>query len=172
VTAIEARDPPKSLKWPAKSVATILAIAYLLSVMGFYLNVSWQDPSLPSIISRNADITNPGTSIIMIATVNSNIPHAANILSACLIGTVFSAANTTLYVASRTLFGLARGMDTRGPWCTRLISTFGTTNPKTNVPQRAVLFSVLSVIWIPWVHAGSDFSDQWVSSLKVLVAQL
>jgi amino acid transporter len=166
VTAIEARDPPKSLKWPAKSVATILMVAYVLSVMGFYLNVSWQDPSLPSMISRNAGLTKPGTSIIMIATVNSNIPHAANILNGCLIGTVFSAANTTLYVASRTLFGIARGMDTRGSWCSRQISTFGTTNPKTNVPQRAVLFSVLSVIWIPWIHAGLDFSDQWVRSIK------
>jgi yeast amino acid transporter len=164
VTALEAKDPPKSLKWPAKSVATILTCVYLFSVLSFYLNVSWEDDSLPSMFSRSTRDATLGKSIIMIATTNSGIPVAPGFLNVCLIGAVFSAANTTLYVASRTLFGIAKGLDPRNEdsWLERKFSCFGATNPDSKVPQRAVMLSVACGVWLAWVHVGSNFNDQWV----------
>ena len=164
MTALEAKDPANSLKWPAKSVATILAFGYLLSVLSYYLNVSWEDETLPSMFSRSSRDATLGKSIIMIATTNSGIPIAPGFLNICLIGAVFSAANTTLYVASRTLFGIAKGLDPRNEdsWFERKLSCFGATNPNSKVPQRAVLLSVACGIWLAWVHVGSNFNDQWV----------
>jgi amino acid transporter len=134
-----------------------------LSVLGFYLNVSWQDPLLPSMSSRAKGETSSGTSIVIIATANANIPGLPGFLNGCLIVTVFSAANTTLYVASRTLFGLTKGMKPNGPALSKWFYRLGTTNPSTKVPSWAVLFSALAFVWLPWVHAASDYSDQQVN---------
>jgi amino acid transporter len=163
VTAIEAKDPPGSLKWPAKSVAAILFVAYLLSVLGFYLNVSWQDSSLPSMATRTSHQTLSGSSILIIAVNNSQIAGLPGFLNAALLLTVFSAANTTIYVASRTLFGLARSLDSSDGVMSRIFSHLGTTSPLTSVPAWAVMASAASFIWLPWLHAGLNYSDQSVS---------
>ncbi|CZR51483.1 uncharacterized protein PAC_01359 [Phialocephala subalpina] len=160
VTAIEAKDPPGSLKWPAKSVAAILWIGYIFSVLGFYLNVSWQDSSLPSMVIRESQQTLSGSSILIIAANNSKIPGLPGFLNGALLLTVFSAANTTIYVASRTLFGLAKGLDCDGGATSRIFSHLGTTWPLTNVPAWAVVASAVSFIWLPWLHAGLNYGDQ------------
>jgi amino acid permease len=163
VTAIEARDPSKSLKRPSRSIAIILAVAYLLSVLGFYLNVSWQDPSLPSMSSRANQHTTSGTSVVLIATGKSNIPGLSKFLNGCLIMAVFSAANTTLYVASRTLFGLTKTIKPGGPALSKLLYRLGTTNPSTRVPSWAVVVSALAFVWLPVTHVASNFSDRRVN---------
>jgi len=87
-------------------------------------------------------------------------------LNVCLIMTVFSAANTTLYVSSRTLFGLARDLNYQGALWSRWSSLLGTTNPSTRVPAFAVILSAVSFLFLPFVHAGLDYSDQWVSKVN------
>ena len=52
VTALEAKDPRKSIKYPAKLIAWLTAAIYFLSALGFYLNVAWNDASLPSLSGR------------------------------------------------------------------------------------------------------------------------
>jgi len=54
VTALEAKDPRKSLKYPAKLIAWLTAAIYFLSALGFYLNVAWNDASLPTLSGRVA----------------------------------------------------------------------------------------------------------------------
>jgi len=163
VTAIEAKDPPGSLKWPAKSVSAILCVAYFFSILGFYLNVSWQDSALPSMVISTSHQTLSGSSILIIAVNNSRIQGLPGFLNAALLLTVFSAANTTIYVASRTLFGLARSLDSSGGAMSRIFSHLGTTSPLTYVPAWAVVASAMSFIWLPWLHAGLNYTDQSVS---------
>lgn len=54
VTALEAKDPRKSLKYPAKLIAWLTTAIYFLSALGFYLNVAWTDPLLPTLSGRVA----------------------------------------------------------------------------------------------------------------------
>ncbi|KAH7403387.1 amino acid permease-domain-containing protein [Cadophora sp. MPI-SDFR-AT-0126] len=156
VTALEAKDASKALKWPAKYVALIVSVAYFFSVLGFYLNVSWQDPALPSMATRATGGTATGASILLIAASHSGIPNLAGFINISLMVTVFSAANTTLYVASRTLFGLARELNPEGSAWRKSICVYGTTHAKTFVPVRAMMLSAILFIWLPWVHVGAD----------------
>src|SRR6266536_4385778 len=111
VAALEAANPQRSLRWPpTRYIARVLLVGYFVIVFMLYLNVSWQDPLLVSLPKRN---TSP-SSIVMIAAMNAKIPMLPGFLNGCLIMAVVSAANTTLYVASRTLYGLTRGLRDNG----------------------------------------------------------
>lgn len=113
--------------------------------------------------TRTSQETLSGSSILIIAVKESQIPGLPGFLNAALLLTVFSAANTTIYVASRTLFGLAKSLNPNGGWMSRTFSHLGTTIPLTNVPAWAVVVSAASFIWLPWLHAGLNYGDQSVS---------
>ena len=149
VTALEANRPRKSLKYPATLTAWITAAIYFFSALAFYLNVGWQDPSLPGLPDRIAQgnlTATPSTngtqstqsqSIVVIALRHANIPTLIDFFNGCLILAVLSAANTALYVASRTLFGVTREInpnDKHWGW----ISKFSETTSKRRVGDGRV----------------------------------
>jgi amino acid transporter len=164
------RNSGNSLKYPAKLIAWITALIYFLSAFSYYMNVSWLDPSLPGLGSRDNAATflnrtqaagnstampsmkTPRTnSIVVIALDNAGLPALAGFVNGCLIVAVLSAANTALYVASRTLFGLTKaiGPDSRfWGW----FSVFSTTTPGRRVPAPALFISALAFCWIPFLH--------------------
>ena len=120
VTALEAKEPRKSLKYPAKLIAWLTTTIYFLSALGFYLNVPWFDPALPALSGRvmhGTTVFSPNTnstqtsSVLVIAVLNASIPTLPGFINGCLVMAVLSAANTALYVSSRTLFGLTREID-------------------------------------------------------------
>lgn len=162
VVALEAKDPDHSLLWwPTKHIARIVLLVYFFSAFMFYLNVSWQDSALVSFPEIN---TSPA-SIIMIAATNSEISVLPGLLNGCLIMTVLSAANTALYVASRTLYALTRGLKHNGSQLDKFIARLATTHT-TGVPTWSLMVSaVIFGIWLPWVHSGTNYQDQAVSSL-------
>ncbi|KAF4634110.1 hypothetical protein G7Y89_g4002 [Cudoniella acicularis] len=156
VTAVEAKDPRSSLRFPAQWIAYITAFIYLFSVIVLNLNISWTDVRLPSLTSRehqlnidSASPTNTSTAIVILAVKDAGLEHLAGFFNVCLILAILSAANTSLYVSSRTLFGLGKEWNS-AKWYHRL----GTTHPGNKVPVWALLASTLAFCWIPFVHLG------------------
>jgi len=168
VTALEAKNPKQSLKYPAKLIAWLTATIYFFSALGFYLNVRWTDPLLPSLSGRIAHGTltvAPSTNttetnaIVVIAVLNANLPTLPGFLNGCLIMAVLSASNTALYVASRTLFGLTREVDPNDNYWW-WISKLSTTTHDRKVPAAALFTSVLAFCWVPFLHLTKSYSDQ------------
>ena len=142
----------------------------------------WDDPNLPrlswpnhsdtsgtsdSVVgSESADATS--NSAFVIAASNSEIGGhqvLADSITVCLLITALTAANTALYVASRTLFSLTTGIEAgpNSPWITKFLAYFGKTNGH-KVPIRAlaasscfswVLFLYLSNKHAPTIAAVS-----------------
>lgn len=165
ITALEAANAGKALKWPPTTqIAKVLFVLYLSGVFFFCLNVSWKDPSLISLPKR----TSGPSSIAMIAVINANIPGLPGFLNACLILAILSTANTSLYVASRALYGLTRherGPGTNNSLFDKVLCNLGTTNSR-GVPMWALIASAsLFGTWLPFVHSFSGYKDQGVCYL-------
>lgn len=179
VTALEAINQ-KSLKFPAKWIAYLTTITYIISIIGFYLNVSWLDPALPSLLGRKNETmigtnlsnstlqtvanstTMRGSTIIIISTLEAKIPVLPDILNFGLIVAVLSTSNTSLYVASRTLYGLTQGVNPKDPlwgW----LSIFSRTTPETKIPAFALLFSAFAFCWVPFLRFSRSLTNQEVS---------
>ncbi len=172
VTAVEAKDPQRSLKYPAKLIAWLTATIYFFSALGFYLNVRWTDillPSLPGRIDHGSLTIAPSTNstktgaVVVIAVQNAKIPSLPGFLNGCLIMAVLSASNTALYVASRTLYGLTREVDPDDKYW-GWISKLSTTTHKRRVPAAALFTSVFAFCWVPFLHLTKSYSDQDVSN--------
>lgn len=179
VTALEAIDQ-KSLKFPAKWIAYLTTATYVISVIGFYLNTSWLNPALPPLEGRkgetitgttlpnstfqivaNSTITR-SSAILIISTLEAHVPTLPDILNFGLIIAVLSTSNTSLYVASRTLYGLTRGVHSKNKtwgW----LSIFSRTTPKTNIPAFALLFSAFAFCWVPFLRFSKSLTNQEVS---------
>jgi amino acid transporter len=139
VTAFEAHNR-KSLRFPARWVSYIIAGIYLTCGVLEAVVVNWNDKDLPSIERRSeipsltarADEKGPGFyAVIVIAARTYGATSLGWYFNACIIYFCMSAANTSLYVASRTLFGLTRGINRmqRVPWYLRPIRHLGITSP-------------------------------------------
>jgi amino acid transporter len=163
VTAVEARTPQNSLRFPARNIAWITASIYVISVIAYYFNVSWQDPNLPTYQGRTStpapdsqpdSITGPppSSSLVIIAALNANEVPISNVLLGFLIMAILSAANTALYVSSRTLWGLACNLDPQLGrsrytfW--RLLSKLSNTTPSGKVPGWALIVSAIAFWWL------------------------
>jgi amino acid transporter len=167
VTALEAKDPRKSLKYPAKLIAWLTAAIYFLSALGFYLNVAWTDPWLPALSGRLAhgttafqpsSNTTQTSSVLVIAVLHASIPTLPGFINGCLVMAVLSAANTALYVSSRTLFGLTREIDPDDKYWW-WIAKLSTTTPHRKVPAAALFLSAAAFCWVPFLHLNKGTSD-------------
>ena len=146
VTAVEAKRPKRSLRLPARNIAWITGLFYFACVIVFYFNVSWKDPHLPGYHLRDgkASGSNSSTALVIIAAENAKVKSLPSVLTAFLIMAVLSAANTALYVASRTLWGVACDFDSQlinspNP-LKRWFSMLSTTTPR-KVPGWALFVS-------------------------------
>ena len=83
---------------------------------------------------------------------------------------VLSAANTALYVASRTLFGLTRELNPMSKdW--RWVSKLSTTTHTRRVPAAALLASGPAFCWVPLLHLTKSYTDQDVRTLMNITHQ-
>jgi yeast amino acid transporter len=172
VTAVEAYEPQKSLRRPARLIAWITALIYLTSVVAYYFSVSWSDTNLAKFRGRK-DVADPSgkaassTSIVVIAALNADESALADALTALLIVAVLSTANTALYVSSRTLWGLACDLDPQLSrsknrfW--RWLSKLSTTTPGRRVPGPALVVSTFAFWWIQFVRLSKSHPSQDVS---------
>ncbi len=170
VTAFEAAQPSR-LKGPAKHIAYIIVAIYLFSIGGFVANVEWFNQNLPKFFKQNlvslddpqvlkqnphqwADYSNHSTSVApVIALLQVGSSVLPDIINGVLIYSGLSAANTALYVASRTLYGLTRDLSsTDGNPIIRLFANLNTVSPTTRIPVWSLILSCLAFSsWLPFI---------------------
>jgi amino acid transporter len=159
--------------WPAVSVqfsatwtSFIAWVIYFLGSLMMTLNVKWDDINLPRAGWLGSPGKDEGTlntdSGFVISAARSHIPGLEDMFTVVLLITALTAANTNLYVASRTLFGLTRKLHGhRWSW----LAFFGRTN-NYQVPVRAMFISCF-FLWIPFLYLSPDNSpDTTIPSVK------
>ncbi|PWY91789.1 hypothetical protein BO94DRAFT_573608 [Aspergillus sclerotioniger CBS 115572] len=154
MTAFEARDG-HALRWPSRWTAYIVVAVYTMCTLGEIINVNWHDGALPQLYDGVGNSTTSSTishgtshSMVIIAALNTKNRHMAGFLNGCLLFSVFSAANTSLYVASRTLWGIAESVP-NDHWVTRQLAIL---TKDTRVPVVSLLVSLLAFCWVPFLN--------------------
>jgi len=168
VTAYEARDA-KSLKLPSQIIAYFIMLLYILVSIAGMLNINWRDTHLPLIgISTSngtatADKTPPQSSNMAVLVMwNAGFEVFAGFINACLIFSLVSVSNTSMYVASRTLYGMTREIQGDNIVAT-ILRSFSIVAPKTGVPAAALMVSAFSFAWMPFVEYKKGYATQAVS---------
>jgi yeast amino acid transporter len=162
-TAFEAADRT-ALRLPSRYVAYLITLLYFLSALGEAHSVSWSNASLPELrdrsIERTAGLPSSHAVIVLAAQSQGHTKWAA-FFTGCMIFFCLSAANTALYISSRTLYGLTRSMAIRdSKWYFKWLSIFGTTTPVSRVPGWALLVSAVAFCWLPFLHLRQGLSSQ------------
>lgn len=145
-----------TVKFSAIWIAAITTVVYTLSGLLASLDINSTDCELPRVswIEREDKCLEPNSqsAFVMIAQ-NSGIPHMADVFNVFLLFTCLSCACTSLYIASRALFGLASQLQGgKGqPWHIRLLSLLGKTDHR-KVPRNAVIFSAACFLWVPYLQ--------------------
>ena len=191
MTAFEAEDPQRNLKFPAKNLTWTMTLLYILTTFIFVLNVKWDDCSLPRFYNQDLaglaggaysttgnSSSTPGNgtsptdncqqlishSAPVIAIIRANIPSLPGFITVCFIYSALSAANTGLYVASRALYGLTRNIRVERDthWLVRAIAKPGHVHDNTQSPWWALAISVLILCWLPFVHLNGGSTKEEV----------
>ncbi|KAL4941086.1 hypothetical protein BDV06DRAFT_195184 [Aspergillus oleicola] len=105
VTVGEAQNPRKTIPRAIKLTFYRILFFYVISVLLVGTLVPYNHPRLEE--ANDAD-TSSAASPFVLAIEISGIPALPDILNACILLFVFSAANSDLYIATRTIFGLAK----------------------------------------------------------------
>jgi amino acid transporter len=104
VTVGEAQNPRKTIPRAIKLTFYRILFFYCLSVFFLGMLVPYDSPELKFATNQTAKASaSPFTVAIRLA----GIKHLPGILNACILLFTFSASNSDLYIASRTLYGLA-----------------------------------------------------------------
>lgn len=131
VTVGEAANPRKVIPRAIKLTFYRILLFYVVLVFLLGMLVPYNDKKL---LDANKKSNNASASPFVVAIINSGIKVLPGLLNACILIFVFSAANSDLYIASRTLFGLAH--EGKAP-------KFFTRTDKRGVPIYALGLSVL-----------------------------
>jgi amino acid transporter len=104
VTVGEAQNPRKTVPRAIKLTFYRILFFYVLSVLLVGMLVPYDSPDL---VFANKQSAGANASPFVVAIKLAGIPVLPDILNACILVFVFSASNSDLYIASRTLYGLA-----------------------------------------------------------------
>ncbi|KAI1484095.1 hypothetical protein K445DRAFT_312824 [Daldinia sp. EC12] len=115
VTVGEAQNPRKTIPRAIKLTFYRIVVFYCVSILLIGMCVPYDsqllsfavDPTKDPNASKNANSSNASASPFVVAIKLANIKALDHILNACILLFVFSAANSDLYIASRTLYGLS-----------------------------------------------------------------
>ena len=129
IVAAEAANPRKSIPKAIKLTMYRIIVFYLVTIFLLGMCVAYDDPLLKKAKTSG---TGAAASPYVVAIINSGIKALPHIFNACVLMFVFSACNSDLYVASRTLYGLA--IDNKAP------KIFAVTN-RWGVPYYSLLMS-------------------------------
>ena len=143
VTVGEAQNPRKTIPKAIKLTFWRIILFYVVSVLLLGMIVPYNSKDLA--FSTTAS-TGASASPFVVAINEAGIPVLGGILNACILLFVFSAANSDLYIATRTLFGLAK--EGKAP------RMFAKTN-KSGVPVRA-LFSCALFCCLAFMSVSDD----------------
>ncbi len=170
----------KTVKFSAVWASVIVGLIYILGALLVSFDLAWDDPQLPRLSwlaiqdSHNIDSTvdstsNKPDSAFVIAASNSVIAGSqilANFITVCILITALTTANTTLYVASRTLFSLTKGIKDRpdSPRIKKFLAFFGKTNHR-RVPMRAIAASTC-FCWVPFLYLRKSNAPTRLASVS------
>jgi amino acid transporter len=104
VTVGEAQNPRKVIPRAIRLTFYRILLFYVILVFFLGMILPYNDPELKKAVSAG---TSAAASPFVVAIQQAGIPVLPAILNACILLFVFSAANSDLYIASRTLYGLA-----------------------------------------------------------------
>ncbi|OAP60514.1 hypothetical protein AYL99_05516 [Fonsecaea erecta] len=102
----EAMYPRKHLKQAFKTVYWRFGIFFILGALCVGIVVPYNDPTLNAVLNGGSAGT-AGASAYVIAMQNMGITVLPDLTNALLVTSIFSAGNTYVYCASRTLYGLS-----------------------------------------------------------------
>jgi amino acid transporter len=142
VTAAEAASK-KSIPKAIKLTFYRILIFYILSVLLIGMIVPYNDPKLAFAAKTSG---NANASPFVVAAEIAGVEVLPHIINVCIVLFVFSASNTDLYIASRTLYGLAS--DESAP------AIFKRTN-KRGVPYPA-LFLCTAIALLAFLNVSDD----------------
>ncbi|KAH0404540.1 hypothetical protein KCU89_g1025, partial [Aureobasidium melanogenum] len=165
----------EALRFSATKLPIIAAVIYFVSGLLVCLDLEWDDPNLP--ITWTARSSKPdiaSNSAFVIAAEKSGIPGLGGAMTVFLIFTALTAANTALYVSSRTLFSLTRNLLLEDPkWYIRILANCGTTNRR-GVPLTAICVSCC-FLWLPFLYlirGKNEGEGEPVADLLDVLAQM
>lgn len=101
----EAPNPRKTIRTAVRQTLWRIVFFYVLGALVLGMSVPYTDDML---IGGTKKSTGAGASPFVIAVQLANIPVFPHVVNGCLLIFVISAANSDIYIGSRTLFGLAR----------------------------------------------------------------
>ncbi|QKX64118.1 uncharacterized protein TRUGW13939_11291 [Talaromyces rugulosus] len=105
VTVGEAQNPRKTIPRAIKLTFYRIVVFYILSVLLVGTLVPYDSPDL---IFANKQSNSAAASPFVVAIESAGIDVLPHILNACILLFVFSAANSDLYIATRTIYGLSK----------------------------------------------------------------
>lgn len=105
VTVGEAQNPRRTIPKAIKLTFYRILVFYVLSVLLVGTLVPYNDKKLAFAVGATSSAA---ASPFVVAIELSGIPVLTHIINACILIFVFSAANSDLYIATRTIYGLAR----------------------------------------------------------------
>ena len=156
VTAFEASNT-RSLRGPSRAIAWVIFALYAFTLISELLVFSWMDPTLPAIYGNSnttqvPNAVNAGkTAMAVVAAERTGHPLLASFLNGCYIYSCLSASNSALYVASRTLYGLARDTPEQPNGFSHFFKKFEQTTTRTRVPALALVASAAAFFWLPFL---------------------
>ncbi|KAL3481351.1 amino acid permease-domain-containing protein [Aspergillus californicus] len=172
-----------TVKFSAMYIPVFATIVYTVSGVLIALDIKHTDCLLPrlswlnmtepecSSYPKEGTSTKAATSAFVAIAWESGIPHLEHVFNAFLIFTCVTCAGTSLYVASRALFGLTSRLEGgKGQlWHLRALAYFGKTN-RYKVPMRAVIFSSAAFIWVPFLQlrGGTDSTTSIGMFIEIL----
>jgi amino acid transporter len=100
--------------------------------------------------------------MVVIAAWQAGWAKTASFVNACLIFSVVSQANSSLYAASRTMYGMTREMP-KTNWFLKKLRFLSLVERFTHVPVWALVVTALSFIWLPFLSFPTGFAIADVS---------
>ncbi|KAJ5307026.1 hypothetical protein N7508_006041 [Penicillium antarcticum] len=157
VEVVSSSGGGNSFKFSAIWIPVSATVAYCLSGVLGTLDIERKDPHLPRLSwlppDPNRDDNSPSRAAFVVIALASKISGLADTFNTFLVFTCLSCATTNLYVASRTLFGLASRLEggEGRRWYLRFLASFGTTDSR-GFPLRAMIFSAIAFWWVPFLQ--------------------
>ena len=138
--------------------------------------IKWTNRNLPSVYGGSvgdwntpAPVQPDSNSMIVIAAWQAGWAKTASIVNACLIFSVVSQANSSLYAASRTMYGMTREMP-KTNWFLKKLRFLSLVERFTHVPVWALVVTVLSFIWLPFLSFPTGFAIADVSPWVIILS--
>ncbi|KAK0219515.1 putative carnitine transport protein [Armillaria nabsnona] len=155
MTAGEAENPRTTLPRTFKGVYTRVTAFFILGALSVGVLLPYSDPNLQLALSDPKP--GAGSSPYVIAMQNMNIPVLPHIVNALIMLSIFSAGNSYVFCASRTLYGMA---------LQRRLPRFLTRCTRNGVPIYCVGITIL-VALLAFLQVSNDTAKvlEWFVSL-------